>query len=168
MILNILSKQLGKDFDESGFIASRGKVNNRLLNRLNNIDYYHICFPKSLGKEYIDNVFLSIINSISIPTEDMLATFVEHIAVQIRDVFDQFSINNSLLTGGGVFNSYLIERIQHYTNTKLVIPNKSIINFKEAIIFGFLGVLKILNINNCLSSVTGANHDHSSGDIYIN
>ena len=71
-----------------------------------------------------------------------------------------------LITGGGAFNSYLIERLKHYSKTNLIIPNKKIIEYKEALIFAFLGVLRLRNEMNCLSSVTGAKSDCSAGVIF--
>ena len=71
-----------------------------------------------------------------------------------------------LITGGGAYNKYLISRIQSMTNNKIEIPQKEIIEYKEALIFGLLGILKIRGEVNCLSSVTGAKHDHSSGKIF--
>ncbi|HIC32650.1 MAG TPA: anhydro-N-acetylmuramic acid kinase, partial [Flavobacteriaceae bacterium] len=70
------------------------------------------------------------------------------------------------LTGGGTYNDFLVERIKALTNNQIVIPSKEIIEFKEALIFGFLGVLKLREENNCLASVTGASKDHSSGNIF--
>lgn len=167
MILNYLSRKEGRDFDKNGIMASKGSINNKLLNELNKINYYELTPPKSLGKEHVESFFLSVINSCDIDNIDLLATLVEHIAIQITNVFSKFKISNCFFTGGGTFNDYLISRISFYTETKLIIPSAEIINFKESIIFGFLGVLRILNQNNCLASSTGASHNHSSGDIYL-
>ena len=76
-------------------------------------------------------------------------------------------ILNCFVTGGGAFNDYLMSRISFYTDTQLIIPSTEIINFKESIVFGFLGLLRYLKKNNCLGSATGAIKNHSSGDIYI-
>jgi len=167
MVLNYLSNKEGLEFDNKGFFASQGNVNEDLLNNLNKIHYYKLSFPKSLSQEDIKFDFLPLINKYHISNTDLLATFVEHIAIQIVTVFKKFQISNSLLTGGGSFNDYLISRISFHSKTKLITPSIEIINFKESIIFGFLGVLRVLNKNNCLASVTGASRDHSSGDIYI-
>jgi len=167
MVLNIICKQIGKDFDSYGEIASAGNVNDNLLHEFNKVEYYNLDIPKSLGKEYVDNNFLNIINASTLSINDLLATFIEHIAYQISHTFLKFNISNSLFTGGGTFNRYLVSRILNLTDTKVVIPDDDIVNFKEAIIFGFLGVLRMLNQNNCLSSATGAHRDHSSGEIYL-
>ena len=71
----------------------------------------------------------------------------------------------ALITGGGAYNLFLIERIKTLSNSEINIPNSEIIEFKEALIFGFLGVLKNENKINCLKSVTGASKNHSSGKI---
>ena len=88
----------------------------------------------------------------------------EHLAIQISKNLKDQSV---LVTGGGVHNAYLMERLQHYSKSRIIIPSKEIINFKEAIIFAYLGILRVNNINNCLSSVTGAKYDNCGGDIYI-
>ena len=101
-------------------------------------------------------------------TEDRLCTFVEHIAIQISSVMQIKEKTSVLITGGGAFNTFLISRIKALSlKKKIIIPSSDIINYKEALVFGLLGILKILNEVNCLSSVTGALHDHSSGRIYL-
>jgi anhydro-N-acetylmuramic acid kinase len=94
-------------------------------------------------------------------------TFTEHIAIQIALALPNKKIN-LFITGGGAYNDFMIERVQfHLKETKIVIPERKIIEFKEALIFGLLGVLKLRNEINTFSSVTGAKTDHSSGKIYI-
>ncbi|MBF25744.1 MAG: anhydro-N-acetylmuramic acid kinase [Flavobacteriales bacterium] len=167
MVLNYLSNKLNKDYDEFGEIASNGKIDNDLFNILNNIDYYKLDIPKSIGKELVEQYFISLIDLYKIDTRDLLSTFVEHIAFQISLNFLKMDISNSLLSGGGAFNKYLIKRLDALTSTNLIIPDVDIVNYKEAIVFGFLGVLRMLNENNCIASVTGAHKDHSSGDVYL-
>jgi anhydro-N-acetylmuramic acid kinase len=94
-----------------------------------------------------------------------MATFVNHAAFQISK-----NINDSekvLLSGGGTYNNNLVDILRNEYNINIYIPNKQIIDFKEALIFALLGVLRIQNKTNCLKSVTGAKKDHSSGDIYF-
>jgi anhydro-N-acetylmuramic acid kinase len=71
-----------------------------------------------------------------------------------------------LVTNGCTFNTLLIERISIFATSEIIIPSKEIINFKEALIFAFLGVLRLTGQINCLSSVTGASRDHSSGVVF--
>ena len=95
--------------------------------------------------------------------ESILATFTEHIADQIVTVFNDFKLKNVLFTGGGTYNSYLLERIKLKTETEIIVPEKRIINFKEALIFALMGVLRLNNEINVLSSATGSSENHSSG-----
>ena len=169
IVMNEICKKLGVDFDANGMIARNGKINQTLLNELNNLPFYAQDAPKSLGREWVDSYIFPLFTNKFSP-EDLLRTFVEHIATQIANVLQpKPSINKAiLLTGGGTFNDFLIERIVAKTSSAyaFVIPDEEIINYKEALIFGFLGVLRWTNQPNCLSSVTGASSDHSSGRIY--
>lgn len=163
IVLNDYAKQLGKDYDENGDFARNGTVNDELLSALNSIEYYHQNPPKSLGMEWVSkNILTKFKNE---DTATILATFTEHAAIQIANTFNQHQIKKVLFTGGGTYNSFLVERIKSKTNTEIIIPEKEIIDFKEALIFAFMGVLKMTNENNVLSSATGSLRDHCSGII---
>lgn len=165
-VLNYYSNSLGLPYDDKGEIAKSGNCNLELLEKLNNLEYYNLSYPKSLGIEFVNEFVFPLIESFKIPTEDKLNTFVEHIAFQISRVITKISAS-LLITGGGVYNDFLMERIKFYLpNNEVVIPNRKTIEFKEALIFAFLGVLKLRDEINVLSSVTGAKENHSSGKIY--
>ena len=167
-VLNFYANQLGFDYDDKGQISKTGTCNAALLMELNNLDFYHTRFPKSLGFEFVKETILPILENYSISTADKLRTFSEHIAVQIALALPNKS-GSLLVTGGGAYNDFLIERIKiHLPEITLIIPSKKIIEFKEALLFGLLGVLKLREEINVLSSVTGAKKDHSSGYIYKN
>ena len=165
IVLNNLSQKLGKPYDKNGAIAQTGKIDTNLLKLLNELSYYTILAPKSLGLEWIESEIFPLIDLSTASLEDKLSTFVEHVAIQISN-----SINAEqktvLISGGGTFNSYLIERIKANTNNKIILPSKEIIEFKEAIIFAFLGILRLRKEANCLQSVTGATQDNIGGCIY--
>ena len=168
LVLNYFSGMLGKDFDENGDLAKRGKPDTELMKLLGKLPYYSKPYPKSLGREDFENNLLPIFNTSQVSPENGLATFCHHIARQIAH-----SVNvpgktgiRMLLTGGGALNSYLVDCIRNECNCEMIIPDRTIIEFKEAIIFGFLGVLRMRNEVNCLSSVTGAEKDSCSGAIY--
>ncbi|MFK7032607.1 anhydro-N-acetylmuramic acid kinase [Flavobacterium oreochromis] len=166
-VLNFLSEKIGNKFDDKGKIAASGSINQVLLTELNQLEYYTLPFPKSLGIEYVKSKVLPIIDrydNLSIP--DILCTFCEHIALQIKKVLFK-KTGKMLITGGGAYNDYLIEKIKkNNPDIEITVPNKNIIEFKEALIFAFLGVLKLQHKINVLSSVTGAFEDHSAGFIY--
>jgi len=166
IVLNYYVYKLGYDYDDGGKIASTGAIHNELLEELNNLDFYKMPYPKSLGLEWVKSDVISLIDSFGLEIKDILRTFVEHIAIQISNEINNKSGVSVLVTGGGAYNVFLIDRIKTYTNNQILIPSKEIIEFKEALIFGFLGVLKLRDENNCLKSVTGASKDHSSGKIF--
>lgn len=163
IVLNKISEKLGKKFDENGDFAREGKIIPELLAKLNHLSFYNENFPKSLGAEWTDENIYPLLETGN--AKDLLATLTEHIAVQISGIFNQYSLKNVLITGGGTYNQFLIEKISEKTCTHLTIPEKNVINYKEAMIFALLGILKILNENNVISSATGSYMDHSSGII---
>lgn len=163
-VLNHYARFFGKEYDKDGKIASSGKINPDLLERLNGLRTYKNKVPKSLAREDVEKYFLPIIDSFKISIEDKLATYCEHVAIQIGDIVNGGKV---LLTGGGTYNSFLISRIkQRSFKTEFIIPDRQIIEFKEALIFAFLGVLFLLNKPNTLSSVTGAKYDNLGGALY--
>ena len=165
IVLNAYAHQLGVEFDDAGTLSSRGSLNTLLLEKLNSLNYYNEKPPKSLGLEWVKEHVFPLIDRLETDVLSVLRTFVEHIAVQISQVIQK---NNSvLITGGGVFNSFLIKRIEAISGTKILLPKKELIEYKEALIFALLGFLKLCDRVNCLSSVTGAKKDHSTGVVFL-
>lgn len=165
IVLNRLAQQLGKDFDEGGILAQSGVIDSILLEKLNQLSYYEKLPPKSLGIEWITNNVFPIIDASNIATKDKLRTFVEHIAFQIGNTIKSKE-KTILMSGGGAYNTFLAESIQSHSNNKIIIPSNEIIEYKEALIFAFLGVLRLRKEVNCLQSVTGALKNNIGGCIY--
>ena len=166
-VLNFYANTLGLEYDAAGKIAKSGKLNEVLFQELNAVDFYSKSYPKSLGMEFVNQYILPIIQRTIIETDGILHTFVEHIAFQIAKALPT-KTGKLLVTGGGAYNLYLLERMQFYLpNMKVIVPDNKVIEFKEALIFGFLGVLRLRNEVNVLSSVTGAKENHSSGKIFF-
>lgn len=163
IVLNNLAQKVNKSFDEHGTLARKGKINEALLNQLNALDFYQQPHPKSLGVEWCRQHIFPLLEKIE--TLDALATFTEHIAQQISHVINENHIRDILITGGGAYNTFLIEKIKAKTTSDVILPEKKIIDYKEALIFAFMGVLKMKNEINVLSSATGSTADHCSGII---
>ena len=166
-LLNYLAGKLGYDYDNNGNFARQGVVNEELLNILNDNPYYRQEAPKSLGREFFEDVQHKIIDESNLSAKDLLATATEHIAIQIAKSINEMETSKMLVTGGGAKNNFLMERIAVLSRHEVVIPDTMIIDYKEALIFAFLGVLKMEGKINVLSSVTGASSDSSSGKINI-
>jgi anhydro-N-acetylmuramic acid kinase len=165
-ILNFLARKSGKAYDRNGKMAENGNISDELLNELNRIDFYKQKPPKSLGIERLVNIILPLNNFSNLSVADRLRTLTEHIAMQIAHAIEQSRAKNILSTGGGTHNYFLVKRIKDLSGNKLVIPRKEIIDYKEALIFAFLGVLRLRNETNCLKSATGARRNSCGGAIY--
>lgn len=167
-VLNFYANRLGYPYDDGGKIAQGGNINPMLLERLDGLEYYKQPWPKSLGFEYVKQTLLPLIEEYNIQTEDKLRTFTRHVARQIAFVVQQAGAAGQLLvTGGGAYNNYLIKSMANLLpDTTIVVPDDNTIQYKEALIFALLGVLKLRDDVNVLGSVTGAPQDHSSGVIY--
>ncbi|MFD2568073.1 anhydro-N-acetylmuramic acid kinase [Pseudotenacibaculum haliotis] len=163
VVLNHYSQKLGYEYDNGGILASQGKVNTKILSELNSMAYYEKSPPKSLGIEWVNDKIFPVVETLK-DHRDVLRTFVEHVTVQIANSIGQFQ--KVLFTGGGVFNEFLIENLKRKVNAEIAIPSKTIVDYKEALIFALLGKLRLEEKSNCLSSVTGAKRDHSSGQIF--
>ncbi len=164
-VLNHYCKIIGFDYDNDGLIAESGKIDLKLLDELNSIEYYSNFNPKSLGIEWVIDIIYKIIDKYNIPVSNILRTYCEHVSIQIAIAIKNHS-SSIFITGGGAKNKFLIKLIKNRIDNLIIIPDKEIVDFKEALIFGFLGVLKLRGEINCLKSVTGAKKDHSSGVIY--
>lgn len=163
IVLNKLAQNFNQNFDANGDLAKQGKIDSELLENLNSLEFYDKPHPKSLGIEWCnENIFPYFTG---LDSKDILATFTEHAAIQISKIFNQYQLKKVLFTGGGAYNSFLIEKITEKTQSEIVIPEKEIIDFKEALIFAFMGVLRINGEINVLSSATGSSYDHSTGII---
>ena len=167
MVLNALAAKMGLPFDQDGGLASGGRLDPVLLSQLNQLDYYALNPPKSLAREWVEGHIMPILENSDLTLNDQLATFCEHIALQIALSTEHLKSGKMLVTGGGAFNTYLINRIRDYSIHRIVIPNPETVRMKEAIVFAFIGLLRWRNEINCLKSVTGADSDSSAGDIYL-
>lgn len=161
VVLNYFAEKLGKNYDENGDFARNGAINFKILEELNTLTFYQKPAPKSLGVEFVNSVVFPLLKDET--PENIIATFTEHIAEQIAKVFNDNQLKTVLVTGGGTFNTYLLEKIREKSQTELIVPDENIINFKEALIFAFMGVLRLRNEVNVLCSATGSSENHCSG-----
>jgi anhydro-N-acetylmuramic acid kinase len=170
--LNRIARDLGQKFDKDGKIAETGKINYDLLNILNNLEYYSKTAPKSLNRDWINQDFWPEVRDYeNIEHNERMKTIVDHIAYQIAKSIDTLTGNNGLnkkvlLTGGSAYNGVLVDHIKTHSEADFEIPDTQIIDYKEALIFAFLGVLRIQNKTNINSQTTGANADSISGGLH--
>ncbi len=170
MLLNTLANHAGLNYDEDGKLARSGKLDEQLLQSLNSPLYFTQPYPKSLGKEWALDNSLKTLEDSTASINDKLHTACHHIAQQIANSLHPADHKQRILaTGGGAFNSYLIELLQQYagSNYLIEVPSPELVSFKEALVFSFLGVLRWRNQVNSLQTVTGASRDSIGGAIYL-
>ena len=163
IVSNIFSLKLGAEYDENGGFGKKGNIKDDLLQKLETWSYY--TEGKSLGIEDIERDFIPILDDYESAVEDKLRTYYEHIGKVIGSYLVGGRSKKALFTGGGVKNLFLMNCIEKFSDCNIIVPSNEIIDFKEAIIFGLLGYLRINNKTNILSSVTGASSDSCSGEI---
>jgi anhydro-N-acetylmuramic acid kinase len=166
IVLNRIATCLGMDYDKDGIIARSGKVDSDLLRQFDRLSYYDQKWPKSLGREWLETEFLPIVERYSGSQPDLMRTVCEHVARQVKRSISIQKNSHILVTGGGAHNQFLLERICEKNLQNWIIPQIEWIDYKEALIFAFLGVLRWRNEPNILRSVTGSKLDHSGGAIY--
>jgi anhydro-N-acetylmuramic acid kinase len=174
IILNYLAGKIGKSYDDKGSLARNGNVLEDLLNDLNALPYYSSDPPKSLGLEWVKKNIVDRISRSDSSLKDLMRTLIEHIAFQIDKSIKTEIRKHSLVkdckilvTGGGAYNDFLVNRLENMSDGFFyVIPEREIIEFKEALIFAFLGVLRFRNEINIWKSVTGAKQDSCGGTIH--
>ncbi|HEY5405741.1 MAG TPA: anhydro-N-acetylmuramic acid kinase [Ginsengibacter sp.] len=172
-VLNMLANEKGFAYDGEGKIASRGSVNEDLLNRLNMLEYYQLSYPKSLANTFGTELVYPLLRSSGISVEDGLRTYTEHISIQIKNSLRLFKESNTqylFITGGGAFNTFLMERLQSHLreiNFEISVPDSDTIKYKEALIMGLLGALRWREQYTVLSSVTGASQNSIGGALWL-
>lgn len=174
-VLNLLANEKGLPFDDKGQLAASGKCDAELLGQLNSFPFYAKAFPKSLANEMGTEEIIPLLKNAGLPLENLLATYTTHIAFQVGSAISSLLQNKEqrprklLVTGGGAFNTHLLEAIKEQLQTlqvEVVIPEEPLINYKEALIMGFLAVLRWRQEFTVLSSVTGASRDSIGGALW--
>ncbi len=174
-VLNHVVGELGKAYDDKGKLARSGKVSKSLITAWQKLDYFAQAFPKSMDNSWVQEVFIPIMPRFNLSHEDRLATMVEFAAIQLAEDCKKLSDSKGrtytgLITGGGGFNDFLVERMQVHVSDfglTLNLPDGKTINFKEAILMALMGYLRVNEQNNTIPTVTGAQKATKGGAIYL-
>ncbi|MFM9055674.1 MAG: anhydro-N-acetylmuramic acid kinase [Bacteroidota bacterium] len=165
MALNHLAERMGLPYDRGGELARSGSVDQELLRTLVALPYHHQAPPKSLGREWFEQEVAPLLNQGGV--NDLSATVCELIAIETGKALQELSNSSRVLTtGGGAHHTYLIGRIREHTKTNIVVPDDTLTDFKEAVVFAFLGALFSTGNYNVLSDATGSIRNHIGGALY--
>lgn len=163
--MNNYARKLGKEYDAGGEIAATHEADPEVLYTLNNLPYYILDGPKSLGTEWLDSNFYPCIPT-GITPEIAIATINEHMAHQLATVLEKHNLKRAYITGGGALNTTLINHLKARYSGEVIIPSADIIHFKEAIIFALLGFRFLNQQFNSIASVTGASENVCGGALH--
>jgi anhydro-N-acetylmuramic acid kinase len=174
-VLNMLANSVNKEFDHKGEMAASGNIHEGLLQQLNSLEYYTQPAPKSLANSFGTDIIIPLIRSFALPLSDALRTYAEHIVQQvkrsIKENYKPQTTNHKLLvTGGGAFNDFLMQRLTQELKTldiEVVVPDDTTVKYKEALVMALIGVLRWRQEYNVLSSVTGASRDSIGGAVWL-
>jgi len=161
MLLNFLAGKKNQPYDAGGESARRGQILPHLLKTLNDLPFYQVQGARSLQREWFEQTVLPLLPAAS--ADDLLATCTEHIAEQVAAVARTSNIKEVLITGGGAYNTFLLERMKAKADINWIVPDDELIQFKEALIFAFLAYRRARGEVNALASVTGALRDSCTG-----
>ena len=172
MILNYITRKINLEYDKGGKLARSGSINPEMLEKLNALKYYLLPHPKSIGYEWFLEEVVPIVDSTKDTAENLLHTAVHHICEKIAQQIQQNTTKSGqrvLVTGGGALNTFLIDTLTKKlgAETKIIVPEVTIIDFKEAMVFAFMGALRLEKQINVFNSVTGAKRNSSSGVLYL-
>ncbi len=177
-VLNALAAEAGLAYDAEGRLAAQGQPVTDLHHVVDQLAYFQKPYPKSLGNEWVRREVLPLYMENEATLADRLHTACRQLARQtalaIENIIKKEQLQKAdyqlFISGGGAFNNFLIQCIHkactERLKLKIVLPERPIIEFKEAILMALMGLLRLENIPNCMASVTGAQRDTISGSIH--
>ncbi|MFA7047531.1 MAG: anhydro-N-acetylmuramic acid kinase, partial [Bacteroidales bacterium] len=165
IILNYLTQKINLSYDKNGELARNGLIIDDLLTSLLTIN--DTFDNHSLCREIVEKEFIPLINKYAdqFTINDLLRTFVEYVTVTISSKLPQNG--RVLVSGGGAHNNFLIKKLSENYEGEIILPSREIIDYKEAIIFAFLGLLRWIGLPNTSTKVTHSAKESCSGAIYL-
>ena len=177
LIDGLMNVFYGKDMDEGGRIASRGTVNQKLLNTLLNEPYYKIAPPKTTGRELFGKEYCKRIIALAegLTKEAVIATVTALTAKVIANSYNDFiatkcKIDELIVGGGGSYNPVLMNQLRN----EMAMYDVSVYtqedkgensDAKEAVAFALLAYYTMHGLPNNLPTATGAKHPAVLGKI---
>jgi anhydro-N-acetylmuramic acid kinase len=174
-VLNTLAGKAGKHMDTNGGMAAEGKLLEDVLASLSSQEYYQRTAPKSLSNETAMSLVSPSLLEVAYEVPDALHTAVQHIADEVSKAVQLYPALGKeqatlLITGGGAFNGFLVQRITEALlplNVSVHIPDETTIKYKEALVMALIGTLRWREETNVMSRVTGASRDSIGGALWM-
>ena len=162
--MNRWVQEIGLNYDPDGSHARQGQVLPEVVAKALELEFFGQNAPKSLGTEWLESVYLPLFEQYKLT--DKLRTHLEIIKILCNREFQNLGLKSVYLTGGGALNAYLIELLRQAFDGEVILPDSKLINYKEALIFAFLGARFLRKESTTLSEVTGAKEALRTGILH--
>lgn len=169
LIDEAMRKIYGKEYDDNGSTASKGRIIKQVLDELMADEYLKLKYPKSTGREkYNDDYLNKVINQIKSlggSNEDIITTLSAYTADSILDAYKRFlpDVDKMIVSGGGAHNKYIIERLKNKANFEIEVNLDT--DSLEAFSFSIIGYYTLNHLPANVPSVTGASRPVILGQI---
>lgn len=176
LVLNRLAQlSLNLPFDPAGEMAASGTPLPDLLAQLAQLPYFRQMPPKSLGTEWLEAEAWPLVAAqlaAGISPADCAATWCKHVATVLSDAVRQHHSGPAdlLITGGGRNHLHLLNEIRHQMQPLGIgvpDPSPTLTDFKEALIFAWLGLCVLQGRPNVLNTTTGSRLAAPCGSIHL-
>lgn len=159
LIDTVVRNFLNREFDEGGTLSREGRVNNNLLQKMldHERNYIEKRPPKTTGREVYNMIFLEEVGATKLlQPKDLLRTVVMFTARMVKENLSIHlpHVKKLIVTGGGAYNQTLVEDLRSL-GFEVRIPDKKLIDFREAMAIAFLGELFVRGLGPS-KLVTGA------------
>jgi anhydro-N-acetylmuramic acid kinase len=165
-VLNALARRMGMEYDKDGSAAESGRMIPEIFEALENLAFYRLPAPRSLAREWVESEVMPLLDERHSPP-DLMHTYCVHVARRIEQERRRYGHSGTavMTTGGGAFHRFLVGKISE--STPLFLPDENWIRFKEAAIFAFLGLMRLLGKPNILNAGTGARKAAVAGCVHF-
>lgn len=126
MLIDLAAMKLfGSDYDKDGQFASKGKVNESMLERMLDDHYLSIRPPKNSGREYYNQEYLDNLSRKfkDLSSHDFIRTITRFTAASIHDQVDRFikaPVKKIIAGGGGTLNPLIIHDLEELFRMKIM------------------------------------------------
>lgn len=168
--LNRFAQRAGLSMDRDGVLSQKGRLIPELLSAWDAAPWYQQTGARSLDTATFEEQFEPPTQQQAYLPEDLCYTWCVHwagVTAKALDACNESSHNNGrgrvLVSGGGAAHPMLLRCLSERTTMEIVIAEPELRDFKEALVFGLLGLLHQLGLPNVLGSGTGCPYNHRSG-----
>jgi anhydro-N-acetylmuramic acid kinase len=169
LIDQFMQKNLNKNFDCNGALASKGKVINKYISKFLSNPFFFKPFPKSLDKNYFEEIFKEVESSLD-SLENKVCTLTEMTIASIELEVNKLPLKpkNVVLSGGGSNNQHIVEALKKRLKMNVILANEFGLNSQiiEAELFAYLAARSLFGLPITFPYTTGVSKMLTGGRYY--